>query len=414
MPARTRSLRNRGVKLAAAAVALTAAIAILLPAVGSAAPIFTGPLPNSLSFKPTTGFRFESSKETSSAVVCKVTFTGSGALASADTGTFQSEPSCFHLPTACEAPKGGNRRFEGTFELVQIDPSTTGVLLSTKEMAFLCGTETFRFKGKLLGTISPLKTTSTHFTLTFAKESGRQKYRECEIGTQCGGLIQLEESVNGSAYEPAFLETKLELTTELPTKIESKPIFTGPLPDTFTLSAAGFVRFDNPRVEGGEEEHAIACKEMPGSGSVTTVTTGTFKSELLGCHWGVVKCETLGGGVPKFEGTFELVQLEPSKVGVVFVPKELAFSCPSGTTERVIKYRGAVAGTINPVNTETKSLTVAFEVLGPYNFFHECEVGLLCGKDIRIEGSYNGGIFNIGKFEGTLNLATAAATRVLR
>jgi hypothetical protein len=414
MPTRTRSFRSRGLKLAAATVTLTAVIAILVPAAGSAAPIFTGTFPNSFSFAPTASFKFEAGKGTASEVICKVTFTGSGALGSLDTGSFESEPSCFHLPKACEAAEGGNRKFGGTFELVQINSTTTGLLLSPKEMSFVCGTETFKFKGRLLGTVSPLKTTTNHFTLTFAAESGHQQYRECEVGPQCGGLIQLDESVNGAAYEPAFLVTKLELATEQATKIETKPIFTGVFPNTFSLSATGFVRFDNPRVEGGVEEHVIACKEMPGSGSISTATTGTFKSELLGCHWGVVKCEALGGGAPKFEGTFELVQLEPSKVGVVFVPKELAFSCPSEGIERVIRYRGAVAGTINPVNTETKSLTVAFEVSGAYNFFHECEVGLLCGKDIRIEGSYNGGIFIIGKFEGTLNLAAAATTKVLR
>ena len=396
----------------AGALVVFAALAVIMPAAGQASTVFSGSTPNTFTLNASGGIKFHQTSVEGMTLSCGEV-SGSGSLTTATSGSFEASLlNCRAGALKCEAQGGGNTRFEGSLELVQLKPTIAGVLLKPKEMVFSCngGQTVWRYRGAILAPITPLKTKTSKFTVTIAATSpGYPEYTACEIG--CGGNLRLEGKRESEEYwtNAAAEQTSLALTTAKETMIEVRPIFSGTFPDTFSLAGKSGIKFDTIQVG----ETPIVCGEVSGNGTLTSAVTGTFEASLVNCRLGVSTCEAQGGGNTRFEGSLELAQLKPSVAGVVLRPKEMVFSCNGGS--KVWRYRGVIVAPITPFETNTTQLTVAINAPQQgYPEYSQCEVG--CGGNLRLEGKVEGGDYwTNGAAEGaSLALTLARAVKVVR
>jgi hypothetical protein len=192
------------------------------------------------------------------------------------------------------------------------------------------------------------------------------------------------------------------------------PIFSGTYPNSFSLGAAGGLKLST-----AEGEVGITCKEVSGSGSLTGPAGGNFAATLGGCTAGIFKCEATAGGKAKFEGGFELVQIEPAIVGVVLQPNEFGFLCKVGTDERRMTYRGSILAPISPIKTSTTHFTVSMaQTENGSPQYYECEIGQpVCGeyshKELHLQEELNAsGLWRWTAAVGSLELTTARAVKI--
>ena len=230
MPCRVNGSRIGAWNVAIATLAAFGAIVALFAASAHAAPIFTGSFPNTFTIKAKEGIKFNTSRTGEVVTSCKEV-SGTGSLTGPDNGTFKGElTGCSYggLYNFCEGQ--GKPKFEGSLELVQINTTTVGVVLLPNELVFHCKLKeeegslekTTQYKGAILAPISPINTSTTHFTLNLnASSKGFPEYTSCEVGAQCGKSLRLEGKLSTEeVWWPASAEkTTLELTTGTATKI---------------------------------------------------------------------------------------------------------------------------------------------------------------------------------------------------
>jgi hypothetical protein len=394
MTANARPLRTRSAKLL-----LFSALALLALGVfsstGSAAPIFTGTFPNSFSIAAAGGIKLVTA-ETGPTITCKEV-SGRGTITSITAGTFEANlASCVQGIPKCEGAK-----LEGSLNLVRINPTTVGVLLVPKEFLIQCGSQQYSYRGKIVAPITPVGVSTKNFTVSMAQnEPGYPQYHECEAG--CGDA-RLEETKTGvGIWRTTAATASVALSTSVSTSINDSPYFSlygGTFPNTFSIAAAGGIKLVT-----AETGPTITCKEVSGSGSITSATAGTFEANLASCVQGIPKCEGA-----KLEGSLNLVRINPTTVGVLLVPKEFLIQCGS----QQYSYRGKIVAPITPVGVSTKNFTVSMAQNEPgYPQYHECEAG--CG-DARLEETKTGvGIWRTTAATASVALSTGIFTTIVK
>jgi hypothetical protein len=366
-------------------VALVAAFAVsglASASASAAAPNFTGPFPDA--FTITGHLTFAASSGTS--VLC-LGGTGTGSITAEKTGTFKLEFSsktktnCVHSTSGAECKVGsGPVAMEGTVELVQIKPGVVALVLAPKEVELTCGSETVKLRHSAIGLVTPLNRETTQYTVTFEEEGGKQKYRECEIGTPCGAgkTIQLEASLNGGAFEAGYVSGPLTLTAAKETQIVgAEP----EQPEFETL---------NSTFKGVFKEVAITSKF---ASARWTYSWGTISGEMASHKTLKNVTLTLGEGgnngwvcnnegsnltLKGLRGRLGWINKGKESVGVLFEPVSQPLAKCSSKDLGNQEYRGDIIAHLGPVNKAATSFELNFETNGgsseePLNFEGETE-----------------------------------------
>ena len=159
-------------------------------------------------------------------------------------------------------------------------------------------------------------------------------------------------------------------------------------------------------VKSGEGEliagsNTVKCSKDKGSGSITSETLGTFKVTFEGCKsTGFISGTCTGlsdatAGNITVEGTFHLRYhtKEPKSVAILFLPKELHFSCEAFGIKLLVLVRGTLACLITPINKTVKTsehYTVKCEKPNLTKVFNEAGTA---EESVGLESSFNGGAF---------------------
>jgi hypothetical protein len=142
----------------------------------------------------------------------------------------------------------------------------------------------------------------------------------------------------------------------------AKPEFS-PLSGNSSTSAGGKAKFTE---KGGIA--AVECTSSSGSRTVTGAKGGTFSETFKGCTALLSgKCTGLTNstaGEITVAGTFALryIKKESDKTALAFLIEPVHFECEKTVT--LISVKGCVAGEITPINTKTKTFSVALKQSG--------------------------------------------------